>query len=99
MVTQPTTMAQTAQLRARDERGSVCWQMVVPGYTIYGRPRYWRMVCDTIPVGQKAGGFVKSPAVKDALDDLYHNSGLHLDVRNRIQQSLEAEDFLKETVS
>lgn len=94
----PENMAQTAMLRARDERGSVCWKGLVANYVVYGRPRYWRMVDTRIPVGSKAGGFVKSADVKTALDALYAGTAPFVECRASLIQSLDAEDFLKDTV-
>lgn len=98
LTSNPSSMAQTAVLRARSERGSVCWQMLVAGYTVYGRPGYWRMVDNSIPVGEKAGGFVKSANVKTTLTALYNGDVSFADGRTALTVALKAEDFLKETV-
>lgn len=95
---QPTTMTQTARLRARDEKDSVAWVNLVPGYTVYGRPGYWRMVDTSVPVGQKAGGFVKSPAIKFHLDALYTRTGKWSLNRKGLALVLASENFHKETV-
>lgn len=99
----PDTMRQTARLRARQERQSVTWDYGkaedgTPVYTVYGRPGYWRVVDNRIPVGTKAGGFVKSVVVKAMLNDRYAGNTTIAHHRAILAQ-IKSEDFMKETVS
>lgn len=102
----PQTMTQTAQLRARDERDSVCWKGLVAGYTIYGRPGYWRIVDTRISVGNKAGGFLKpnkkskkAASVKSLLNRLYAGTVSFADCRSELSKLINANSFSKEVVS
>jgi len=94
----PQTMQQTARLRGKTESASVCWTAMVPGYTVYGRPGYWRIVDNSVPVGTKAGGFVKSPSVKTLLDERYFGKSALADSRTSLIEQMATEDFFKETV-
>lgn len=91
-------MAQTARKRGKEERGSVCWNSLVPGYSICGRPGYWRIFDDTVPVGQKAGGFVKNVDVKRLLDSLYRHEAPFATVRDCLIAQLATSDFHKDIV-
>lgn len=94
----PTTMAQTARMRGRDEAGSVCWNSLVAGFSICGRPGYWRMFDNAVPVGQKAGGFVKDVAVKEALTALYRHELPFVEVKAQLTSLLSTLDFQKQIV-
>jgi hypothetical protein len=92
-------MKEAGKQRARDEADSVCWTALVDGYTVYGRPRYWRVIKNSTPIGKKAGGFVKLPAMRGVLDGYYRGDTPLIEVRNKLAHLLDGANFLKEVVS
>lgn len=64
-----TTMAQTAKERTNVEAASI--NFTVGRFVVYGRPGYWRIIDDSIPAGEKAGGFVKDKVIKSLLNNAY----------------------------
>lgn len=93
------TMKQVAQVRAKVEKQSIALTALVDGYTIYGRPGYWRMVSNDIPSGTKAGGFVRSDDVKSVLDGYYSGVVPFAAARIQLAACVDELDFFKDIVS